>query len=133
VEGRATFDRAKDFAGCENPRGEGQLRLAAVVDRQALEEERAESGAGATADGVEDEEALEAGAVVRELANAVEHQVDDLLADGVVAAGVVVGGVLLTRDKVVRTEQLSVRACPDLVHHRRLTVVKDAPRDMVTA
>merc|ERR1719148_150888 len=37
--------------------------------------------AGATTNGVEHEEALEAGAVVRQLANAVEDQVDDLLAD----------------------------------------------------
>jgi hypothetical protein len=42
---------------------------------------------GAAADGVEDdEEALEPGAVVGELADAVEHEVDGLLADGVVAA-----------------------------------------------
>ena len=68
--------------------GEAELGLAAVVDGEALEEERAEAGAGAAADGVEAEEALEAGAVVRELADAVEHEVDDLLADGVVAAGV---------------------------------------------
>ena len=54
---------------------------------RAGEEERAEAGARA-ADGVEAEDALEAGAVVRELADAVEHEVDDLLADGVVAAGV---------------------------------------------
>jgi hypothetical protein len=38
----------------------------------------------ANAYGVEDEEALEASAVVGELAGAVEHDVDDLLADGVV-------------------------------------------------
>ncbi len=48
--------------------------------------------------GKEGEETLEAGAVVRELADAVEHKVHDLLADGVVAAGVVVGGILLARD-----------------------------------
>ena len=55
---------------------------------RAGEEERAEAGARAAADGVEAEDALEAGAVVGELADAVEHEVDDLLADGVVAAGV---------------------------------------------
>ena len=95
--------------------GEGELGLAAVVDREALEEERAEAGARAAADGVEDEEALEARAVVRELADAVEHEVDDLLADRVVAARVVVGGVLLARDELLRVEELAVRARADLV------------------
>jgi hypothetical protein len=41
------------------------------------------------------EEALQARAVVGELADAVEDEVHDLLADGVVSTGVVVGGVLL--------------------------------------
>merc|ERR1712196_213619 len=64
---------------------ERELGLAAVVDREALEEERAEARARAAARGVEGEEALEARAVVRELADAVKHEVDDLLADRVVA------------------------------------------------
>ena len=54
------------------------------------------AGAGAAARGVEAEEALETSAVVGELADAVEDQVDDLLANGVVAAREVVRGVLLT-------------------------------------
>jgi hypothetical protein len=83
-------DRGRDLR--RRVEGEGELRLAPVIDREALEEERAEAGASATADGVEDDEALEAGAIVRELADAVEDEVDDLLADGVVAARVVVGG-----------------------------------------
>ena len=50
---------------------EGELRLASVVDRQALEEEGSEAGSGSAARGVEDEEALEARAVVGELADPV--------------------------------------------------------------
>jgi len=72
-----------------------------VVKRQA---ERAAT--------VEDHEALEASAVVRELADAIEHEVDDLLADGAVAIREVVGGVLLAGD------ELAVGACADLVDHR---------------
>ena len=41
-----------------------ELRLLAVVGREALEEQGAEAGAGAAAEGVEDEEALEGVAVV---------------------------------------------------------------------
>merc|ERR1712086_1200376 len=111
--------------------GEGQLRLAAVVDGQALEQQGAEAGAGATSDGVEDEEALEAGAVVRQLANAVEDEVDDLLADGVVAAGVVVGRVLLAGDQLLRVVQLAVGAGADLVHDGGLEVNEHAAGDVL--
>lgn len=41
--------------------GEAQLRLLAVVDREALEQERAEARASAAADSVEEEEALHHG------------------------------------------------------------------------
>merc|ERR1719171_2983187 len=111
--------------------GEAELGLAAVVDREALEEEGAEAGAGATADGVEDQEALEAGAVVRELADAVEDEVDDLLANGVVAAGVVVGGVLLAGDQLLRVVELAVRARAHLVDDGRLEVDEHTARDVL--
>ena len=58
-------DRGRDLR--RRVDGERQLGLAAVVDREALEEQGAEAGAGATADGVEEEETLEAGAIVGEL------------------------------------------------------------------
>ena len=44
---------------------------------------------------MEDEEALEAGAIIRALSDAVEDDVDDLFADGVMTAGVVVSRVFL--------------------------------------
>merc|ERR1719181_2514751 len=64
--------------------GEFELGLLAVVDRQALHEERGETGAGTTAERVEDQETLETSALVGELADAVEDEVHDFLADGVV-------------------------------------------------
>lgn len=97
--------------------GEAELGLLAVVHRQALEEERAEAGARTATHGVEDEEALKTRAVVRELADAVEAEVDNLLADRVVAAGEVVGGVLLARDKLLGVEELPVGAGADLRGH----------------
>jgi hypothetical protein len=71
---------------------------------------------------VEHEEALQARAVVGQLADAVEHQVHQLLADGVVAARVVVGRVLLARDDLLGVVQLAVRARAHLIAHRRLQV-----------
>ena len=73
--------------------GEGQLGLAAVVHREALKEERTEAGAGTAAGGVEDEETLQASAVVGKLADAVKDLVNNLLANGVVTTGIVVGGL----------------------------------------
>eukprot|EP00962_Isochrysis_galbana_P018968 scaffold5504_cov101-Isochrysis_galbana.AAC.5 len=111
--------------------GKRHLGLAAVVDRQALQKEGAEAGAGATADGVEGKEALQAGAVVRQLADAVEHKVDDLLADGVVAARVVVGRVLLAGNKLLRVVELAVGAGADLVDHGRFEVDEDGARNVL--
>ena len=95
--------------------GHGQLRLLSVVDAQAFHYQRRKAGAGAAAEAVKDEETLEAGAEIGHLANAVESEVNDLLADGVVTAGVVVGGILLARDKLFRMEELAVGSGPDLV------------------
>jgi hypothetical protein len=96
-----------------------------------LEEERAEAGAGATAERMENEEALQPRALIRELADAVEGEVDDLLADGVVPARVVVRGVLLAVDQLFRVEELPVRAGADLFDHRRLEVDEDRARDVL--
>ena len=61
---------------------------------------------------MEDEEALQAGAVVRQLPDPVQHQVDDLLAHGVVPSRVVVRRVLLPRNQLLWVEQLAVCAGP---------------------
>mmetsp|Transcript_107338 Transcript_107338/g.336332 ORF Transcript_107338/g.336332 Transcript_107338/m.336332 type:complete len:286 (-) Transcript_107338:35-892(-) len=114
------------------PDGEGKLRLLAVVDREALQHQAAEAGAGAAAAGVEDHEALQPRAVVRELPDPVEHEVNDLLADGVVPAGKVVRSVFLPRDKLLRMKELPVGAGANLVHHRRLEVHEDAPRHVLS-
>ena len=103
---------------------ERELRLAAVDDREALEEERAEARARAAARRVEAEEALEARAVVGELSHAVEHEVDDLLADGA-------RRVLFARDDLLRVVELAVRARADLVAHGGLKVDVDGARDVL--
>jgi len=76
--------------------GESELGFLAVVDGESLEEERAESGSGTTSNGVEDEETLETSALIGELSDSVEAEIDDLTSNGVVATGEVVGGILLS-------------------------------------
>ena len=81
---------------------------------------------------MEEEEALEAGALVGQLTDAVEDEVHDLLADGVVAAGVVVGGVLLAGDELLGVEELPVGPSSHLVDDGWLQVDKDRPGDVLT-
>ena len=76
--------------------GESELGLLTVIDGESLEEEGSETGTGTTTDGVEDEETLEASALVSELSDSVEAEIDDLLTDGVMTSSEVVSGILLS-------------------------------------
>merc|ERR1719484_260446 len=105
--------RARDLRA--RPHRERDLRLLAVVDGEALQEQAAETRARATTARVEHHEALKPRAVIGELAEAVQDQVHDLLANGVVATGEVVRGILLSGDQLLRVEQLTVRTSADLV------------------
>jgi hypothetical protein len=80
---------------------------------------------------MEDEKALQPRALICELVDAVEGEVDDLLADGVVAARVVVCGVLLAVNQMLRVKELPVRASADLLDHRRLEVDEERARDVL--
>merc|ERR1719420_557399 len=113
------------------PDGERDLRLLAVIDGEALQEQAAETRAGTSTASVEDHKSLEPRAVVGELAETVEDEVHDLLADGVVATGEVVRSILLTGDQLLRVEQLAVSASADLIDHRRLRVHENASRNML--
>ena len=95
--------------------GELKFGFLAVVDRQTLHKQRGETGSGSATETVEDEESLETSALIGQLTDSVEDEVDDLLAHSVVAAGVVVGGVLLAGDQLFGVEQLAVRAGSDLI------------------
>jgi len=78
--GRSTLKQwTKTHLGSRVDR-ELELGLLAVIDGQPLHEEGGEARAGASAEGVEDEEALESGALLGELSDAVKDQVNDLLA-----------------------------------------------------
>ena len=82
---------------------------------------------------MEEEEALEPGALVSKLANTVKDKINNLLADGVVTPGVVVGRVLLAGDELLGVEHLVVDAAPDLVNHGGLQVHEHGPGHVLTA
>jgi len=106
--------------------GEAELGLLAVVDGESLEEEGTETGAGTTTNGVEDEEALETSALIGELADSVEAEVNNLLTNGVVTTGEVVGGILLTGDELLGVEELAVGTSSVLIDDGGLQVEEDA-------
>ena len=79
---------------------------------------------------MEDEETLEAGAVVCNAADLVEDLIDELLADSVVATSVVVGGVLLASDHVFWVEKTSVGASADFIDDVGLEITVDGSGDI---
>jgi len=113
--------------------GETKLGLLTVVDGESLEEERSEAGSGTTTDGVEHEETLEASALVGKLSDSVEAEIDDLLTNGVVTSGEVVGGILLTRDELLRMEELSVGTGSYLVDDCWLEIEENTPWDVLAS
>jgi len=113
--------------------GKLKLRLLAVVDRESLHKEGGEARAGTTTEGVEDEEALKTSALIGELADSVEDEIDDLLADGVVSSGIVVGGVFLACDQLLRVEELSVGAGSDLINDGWLEINEDGSGDVLSS
>jgi len=111
--------------------GESELGFLAVVNGESLEEERSETGSGTATNGVEDEEALETSALIGELADSVEAEVDDLTSNGVVATGEVVGGILLSGDELLGVEQLSVSSGADLIDDGGLEIEEDSAGDVL--
>jgi hypothetical protein len=71
------------------------------------------------------DKALQTRAVVGQLADAVQDQVNDLLADGVVATGVVVGGVFLTRNQLLWVVDGMVGSSAYFVDHCGFEVYED--------
>jgi len=105
--------------------GKLELGLLAVVNGQSLHEKGSESGSGTTTEGVEDEETLETSTLIGQLSDSVEHQVHDLLTNGIVTSGVVVSGILLTGDQLLWVEELSVGTSSDLVDDGWLEIDED--------
>lgn len=81
---------------------------------------------------MEHKEALETSAVVSELSDSVEAEVDDFLADGVVSSGEVVGGIFLSGDELFGVEELSVGSGSDLIDDGGFEIEEDASGDVLS-
>jgi hypothetical protein len=106
--------------------GESELGLLTVINGKTFEEEGSETGAGTATNSVEDEETLETSALIGELSDSVEAEVNNFLTDGVVTTGEVVGGILLTGDELLGVEELTVGTGSDLIDNGRFEIEEDA-------
>jgi len=113
--------------------GETELGFLTVVNGESLEEERSETGSGTTTDSVEDEETLETSALIGELSDSVEAEINDFFTNGVMTSGEVVGGIFLSRDKLLWMEELSVGSGSDLIDDGWLEIEEDGSWDMLAS
>jgi len=111
--------------------GETELGFLTVVNGESLEEERSETGSGTTTDSVEDQETLETSALIGELSDSVEAEINDLTTDGVMSSGEVVSGIFLSGDELLGVEKLSVGSGSDLIDNGGLKIEEDGSGDVL--
>ncbi len=95
---------------------EFQLGLLSIVNGQTFQQQGTETRTGTTTEWVEDQETLETGTVVSQLADAVQDQVNNFFADGVVTTSVIIGSIFLASDQLFGVEQLTVGSSADFVN-----------------
>jgi len=74
---------------------------------------------------------LESGAVVCQFTDAVQHQIDNFLSNGVVTASKIVRCIFLSRDQLLRVKELTVGSCANFINHRWFKINKDTTRHML--
>ena len=111
--------------------GKLQFGFLSVVNGETFHQEGSESRSSATTEGVEDQETLEASALVSQLTDAVKDKVNDFLSNGVVTTGVVVGSIFLSGDELFRVEQLTVGSSADLINNGWLQIDHDSTGDVL--
>ena len=124
-------DSCGDLWGWVN--GEAELGLLSVIDRESLEEKGSKTRSGTSTDGVEKQETLESRALVSKLSDSVQAEIDNLLTDGVMTTGEIVGGILLTGDKLLWMEELSVGSGSDLIDDSWLEIKEDGSWDVLAS
>jgi hypothetical protein len=135
VDGQSSVVWLNNGVGDLGRRDDGESRHHAVWELLADlgDEESAHTSTSTTTEGVGDLEALEAVATFSLAADNIENLVNKLRALSVVALGPVVTSAGLTKDEVVRTEELAEGTSTDGVHGARLEVDEDRTRDELVA
>lgn len=86
-DGVVRLDNGVGHRGCR-VHAELELGLLAIVGRETLEDEGTKTRASSATEGVEDKEALQATAVVRQAPDLIHHSINHLFADSVMTASV---------------------------------------------
>ena len=76
---------------------------------------------------MEDEEALESWALIRQLADTIKDKIHNFFANGVVSSGIVVGSIFLASDQLFRMEELAIGSSSNLINHSGFKIDKDSP------
>ena len=79
---------------------------------------------------MKDQESLQTSAVVGQLADAVQAQIDNFFTEGVVSTGEVICSILFAGDQLFRMEQLTVGSGTDLIDDGGLQIDEDGPGDV---
>jgi hypothetical protein len=107
-----------------------QLDLLAEVDGQTLHKESTEARTSSATERVEDEETLKTGAVVGNMANFIQHLINQFLPNSVMTASIVVRGILFSSDHLFRVEQAAVGTGADFIDDIGLEIAVDCSRDI---
>jgi hypothetical protein len=107
------------------PHGERDLGLLAIIDGASLHQQRAKATSGATTDGMVNHEALKTGAIVGQLTEAIQSEVNNFFTDGVMTTGEIVRGVFFAGDQLLGMEELSVGTGANFVNDGGFQIKKD--------
>jgi hypothetical protein len=107
-----------------------ELALLAIVDRQSFHEQSSETRASTAAERVKDQETLETGAIVCNVADFVENLVNELFANCVMTTSIVVGSILLPSDHLFWVEKTAVGSSADFIDHVWLKVAVNGSGDI---
>ena len=113
--------------------GETKLGFLTIVHGKSLEEKGTETGSSSSTDGVEDKETLETCALIGELSDSIEAEINDFLTNGVMSSGEVVGGIFLSGDELLWMEELSVGTGSNLIDNGWLEIEEDGSWDVFTS
>lgn len=82
---------------------------------------------------MEDEESLQASALVGKLPQLVENKINHFLSNSVMPASIVVCGVFFASDQLLWMKELSVGASTDFIYNSWLQIHKNGSRDMFSS
>jgi hypothetical protein len=112
------------------PNCERDLRFLTIVHRKTLKKKTTQSRTGSTSTCIENEKTLQTGAVISQLPDSIETDVNNLLANSVVSTSEIVSSILLSGNKLLRMEELAIGPSPHFIDYGRLQIDKNTSGDM---